>query len=53
MRYDGDFTPIGTQYAIQQPGNLGGLNWGSVSVDLPNNRVFMSALSRVLIVAKL
>ncbi|MGO6907321.1 membrane-bound PQQ-dependent dehydrogenase, glucose/quinate/shikimate family, partial [Rhizobium ruizarguesonis] len=42
MRYDGDFTPIGTQYAIQQPGNLGGLNWGSVSVDLPNNRVFMN-----------
>lgn len=42
MRYDGDFTPIGPQYAIQQPGNLGGLNWGSVSVDLPNNRVFMN-----------
>lgn len=42
MRYDGDFTPIGTQQAIQQPGNLGGLNWGSVSVDLPNNRVFMN-----------
>lgn len=42
MRYDGDFTPIGLQYAIQQPGNLGGLNWGSVSVDLPNNRIFMN-----------
>ncbi|RUM22973.1 membrane-bound PQQ-dependent dehydrogenase, glucose/quinate/shikimate family [Rhizobium vallis] len=42
MRYDGDFTPIGTQPAIQQPGNLGGLNWGSFSVDLPNNRVFMN-----------
>ncbi|MDO3431076.1 membrane-bound PQQ-dependent dehydrogenase, glucose/quinate/shikimate family [Rhizobium sp. CBN3] len=42
MRYDGDFTPIGTHPAIQQPGNLGGLNWGSVSVDLPNNRVFMN-----------
>jgi len=42
LRYDGDFTPIGLKYAIQQPGNLGGLNWGSVSVDLPNNRVFMN-----------
>lgn len=42
MRYDGDFTPIGPKYAIQQPGNLGGLNWGSVSVDLPNNRVFLN-----------
>ena len=42
MRYDGDFTPIGPQYAIQQPGNLGGLNWGSVSIDLPNNRVFLN-----------
>ncbi|OWV79449.1 quinate dehydrogenase [Rhizobium sp. R635] len=42
IRYDGDFTPIGTQSAIQQPGNLGGLNWGSVSVDLPNNRVFLN-----------
>ncbi|MBX5192986.1 membrane-bound PQQ-dependent dehydrogenase, glucose/quinate/shikimate family [Rhizobium sp. NZLR3b] len=42
MRYDGDFTPIGPHYAIQQPGNLGGLNWGSVSVDLPNNRVFIN-----------
>ncbi|MGO8594083.1 hypothetical protein ACC796_36900, partial [Rhizobium ruizarguesonis] len=30
------------QYAIQQPGNLGVLNWGSVSVDIPNNRVFMN-----------
>ncbi|PDT14510.1 membrane-bound PQQ-dependent dehydrogenase, glucose/quinate/shikimate family [Rhizobium sp. J15] len=42
MRYDGDFTPINTQWTIQQPGNLGGLNWGSVSVDLPNNRVFLN-----------
>jgi quinate dehydrogenase (quinone) len=42
LRYDGDFTPIGLEYAIQQPGNLGGLNWGSVSVDIPNNRVFMN-----------
>jgi quinate dehydrogenase (quinone) len=43
MRYEGDFTPIGLgQYVIQQPGNIGGLNWGGVSVDVPNNRIFMN-----------
>lgn len=42
LRYDGDFTPIGLDYVIQQPGNIGGLNWGSVSVDVPNNRVFVN-----------
>ncbi|HWV20998.1 MAG TPA: PQQ-binding-like beta-propeller repeat protein, partial [Devosia sp.] len=42
LRYEGDFTPIGLDYAISQPGNIGGLNWGSVSVDIPNNRVFVN-----------
>lgn len=42
LRYDGDFTPIGLDYVIEQPGNIGGLNWGSVSVDVPNNRVFVN-----------
>jgi len=42
LRYDGDFTPIGLHYTIQHPGNIGGLNWGSVSVDVANNRVFMN-----------
>ncbi len=42
LRYEGDFTPIGLNYAISQPGNIGGLNWGSVSVDVPNNRVFLN-----------
>ncbi len=42
LRYEGDFTPIGLDYAIQQPGNIGGLNWGSVSVDIPNNRIFVN-----------
>ncbi|QIL21395.1 membrane-bound PQQ-dependent dehydrogenase, glucose/quinate/shikimate family [Thermomonas sp. HDW16] len=42
-QYFGDFTPIGVDhYTIQQPGNIGGLNWGSVSVDVPNNLVFMN-----------
>lgn len=43
MRYDGDFTPIGLgKWVIQNPGNLGGLNWGSMSVDTVNNRVFVN-----------
>jgi quinate dehydrogenase (quinone) len=43
MHYNGDFTPISVEkYTIEQPGNIGGLNWGSVSVDLKNNRVFMN-----------
>lgn len=42
LRYEGDFTPIGLEYVIQQPGNIGGLNWGSVSVDVPNNRIFLN-----------
>lgn len=37
-RYSGDFTPVGLDTAIQQPGNLGGMNWGSVSYD-PNSHV--------------
>lgn len=42
-QYFGDFTPIAVgQYTIQQPGNIGGLNWGSVSVDIPNNLIFMN-----------
>ncbi|PXW24697.1 membrane-bound PQQ-dependent dehydrogenase, glucose/quinate/shikimate family [Paraburkholderia caballeronis] len=41
-RYAGDFTPVGLTPAIQQPGNLGGFNWGSVSVDVANRRVFMN-----------
>ena len=42
-QYFGDFTPVGVDhYTIEQPGNIGGLNWGSVSVDVPNNLVFMN-----------
>ncbi len=42
LRYDGDFTPIGLGAALQQPGNLGGMNWGSVSVDEEAGRVFLN-----------
>lgn len=40
-RYDGDFTPIGLTRALEQPGNLGGMNWGSLSVDPVNNLAYM------------
>ncbi|MBE2276099.1 MAG: membrane-bound PQQ-dependent dehydrogenase, glucose/quinate/shikimate family [Rhodobacteraceae bacterium] len=43
MQYFGNMTPIGVNKpTIEQPGNLGGFNWGSVSVDVPNNLVFMN-----------
>ncbi|MET0376010.1 MAG: membrane-bound PQQ-dependent dehydrogenase, glucose/quinate/shikimate family, partial [Rhizorhabdus sp.] len=34
MRYQGAFTPPGTDTALQWPGSLGGMNWGSVSIDM-------------------
>ncbi|MCB1644516.1 MAG: membrane-bound PQQ-dependent dehydrogenase, glucose/quinate/shikimate family [Pseudomonadales bacterium] len=33
LRYEGDFTPPTTRGGLQYPGNAGGYNWGSVSVD--------------------
>ncbi|MFT4268706.1 MAG: membrane-bound PQQ-dependent dehydrogenase, glucose/quinate/shikimate family [Xenophilus sp.] len=42
LRYDGDFTPPGLTRSIEHPGNVGGLNWGSVSVDTANQRVFLN-----------
>jgi quinate dehydrogenase (quinone) len=42
MRYDGEFTPIGRQPAIEQPSDIGGFNWGSVSVDPVNHIAFMN-----------
>jgi quinate dehydrogenase (quinone) len=38
MRHDGVYTPPGLDYSLQFPGSLGGMNWGSVSID-PNNSV--------------
>lgn len=40
-RYDGDFTPIGLDYSLEQPGNLGGMNWGSVAIDPVNLYAYM------------
>ncbi len=35
MRYDGLFTPPGTDPSLNLPGSLGGMNWGGLSLD-PN-----------------
>lgn len=36
-RYEGDFTPQGTEKTIIYPGNNGGMNWGSVAYDQGRN----------------
>lgn len=40
--YQGDFTPIDSKPTIFQPGNLGGMNWGSVSVDKNTNIAYVN-----------
>lgn len=42
LRYDGLYTPVGTDKAIENPGNLGGLNWGSVSYDPVNHIAYLN-----------
>ena len=44
MRYEGHFTVPGLQTMIQSPGNIGGHNWGSVSVDQANNIVVVNPM---------
>ncbi len=36
-RYDGPYTPPGFTRSIQYPGPAGGVDWGSISVDLDRN----------------
>ena len=52
-RYDGEFTPPGVTPSLEYPGPLGGLNWGSVSIDPLNHIAFMNdvrmASSRTLV----
>lgn len=52
MRYDGDFTPPGLDWAIEQPGNVGGMNWGSIALDPANNYAYVVDI-RLPIVFKL
>lgn len=42
MRHDGVFTPPGLDRALQMPGSLGGMNWGSVSIDPTTNLMFVN-----------
>ncbi|MCU4414357.1 membrane-bound PQQ-dependent dehydrogenase, glucose/quinate/shikimate family [Acinetobacter sp. WU_MDCI_Axc73] len=42
MSYEGDFTPIGFNKTLEQPGNLGGMNWGSVAYDAKNQIAYMN-----------
>jgi quinate dehydrogenase (quinone) len=42
LRYEGEFTPPGLVGSIQYPGNFGGMNWGSASVDPVNGYAYMN-----------
>ena len=42
MRYDGLFTVPGTDKSLSFPGSLGGMNWGSMSVDPNNHYLFVN-----------
>jgi quinate dehydrogenase (quinone) len=42
MRHDGVYTPPGLDRALQFPGSLGGMNWGSVSVDPTTHYMFVN-----------
>jgi quinate dehydrogenase (quinone) len=42
MRHQGVYTPPGLDHALQMPGSLGGMNWGSVSVDPTSNYMFVN-----------
>lgn len=42
MRYDGMFTPPGEDIALQWPGSLGGMNWGSAAYDPTTGYLFVN-----------
>ena len=42
MRHEGVYTPPGMDHALQFPGSLGGMNWGSVAVDPTNSYMFVN-----------
>lgn len=42
MRHEGVYTPPGLDHALQFPGSLGGMNWGSVSVDPTSHYMFVN-----------
>jgi quinoprotein glucose dehydrogenase len=46
LRHDGIYTPPSLEGSVQYPGYIGGMNWGSVSVD-PQRRVVITNIQRV------
>ena len=42
MRYNGLYTPPGTDKSLSFPGSLGGMNWGSMSTDPNHNYLFVN-----------
>ena len=42
MRYDGMYTPPGEDLALQWPGSLGGMNWGSAALDPTTGYLFVN-----------
>jgi quinoprotein glucose dehydrogenase len=46
LRHDGIYTPPSLEGSVQYPGYVGGMNWGSVSVD-PQRRIVISNVQRV------
>lgn len=44
-RYEGEFTPVGTQDTLIYPGTAGGINWGSVTVDIERGLMMVNTLS--------
>lgn len=42
MRHEGVFTPPGLDPALQFPGSLGGMNWGSVSIDPTTSYMYVN-----------
>jgi quinate dehydrogenase (quinone) len=42
LRYDGIFTPPGTDRALSFPGPYGGMNWGSAALDPLNDRLVVT-----------
>ncbi|MBK0097578.1 membrane-bound PQQ-dependent dehydrogenase, glucose/quinate/shikimate family [Erwinia sp. S63] len=41
-RYNGLFTPPGTDPSLNLPGSLGGMNWGGLSIDPVNQYLFIN-----------
>lgn len=44
MRYDGPFTPPGTQMTIMSPGTTGANSWGSIAVDKDRGLIVTNAM---------